>query len=83
MTIPIPEEIVQSDKKDLEDIEKTNSSFQNDDNGATLRNKAYNLFIDVKDAGPLHLQNKDFPEETFEAAIVSSKQNLLISMTLL
>ena len=38
MTIPIPEEIVQSDKKDLEDIEKTNSSFQNDDNGATLRN---------------------------------------------
>ena len=42
VTIPIAEEIVQGEKSDLEDIEKTNSIFQNkkDDNGATLRNKA-------------------------------------------
>ena len=61
-------------QKKLEDIEKTNSSFQNkkDDNGATLRNKVYNLYTNGKDAGPSSLQNKDFPEETFEAAIVSS-----------
>ena len=74
VTIPIAEEIVQSEKSDLEDIEKTNSIFQTkkDDNGATLRNKAYNLYTDGKDAGPSPLQNKDFPEETFEAAIVSS-----------
>ena len=74
VTIPIAEEIVQSEKRDLEDIEKTNSIFQNkkDDNGATLRNMAYNLYTDSKDAGPSPLQNKDFPEVTFEAAIVSS-----------
>ena len=28
-TIPIAEDTVQSEKRDLEDIEKTNSSFQN------------------------------------------------------
>ena len=74
VTISIPEDIVKNDKRDLEDIEKTNSSFQNvnDENGATLRNNIYNLFTDGKDAGPSSLQNKDFPEETFEAAIVSS-----------
>ena len=73
VTILIPEEIVQSDSWDLEDIEKK-SSFQNktDDDGDTLRNKVYDLFTDVNDAGPAPLQNKDFPEETFEAAIVSS-----------
>ena len=61
-------------KRDLEDIEKTNSSFQNvnDENGATLRNNIYNLFTDGKDASPSPLQNKVFPEETFEATIVSS-----------
>ena len=53
---------------------KRNSSFQNknDDNGATLRYKAYNLYTDCKDAGPSPFQNKNFPEETFEATIVSS-----------
>ena len=71
MTISISKKIVESDKRDLEDIEKTNSSFQNK-NGATLRNKVCNLFTDGKDTGSPPLQNKDFPEETFEAAIVLS-----------
>ena len=84
VTIYIPEEMVQSDKRDLEEIEKTNSSFQNInfENNATFRNKAYKLFTDGNDAGPAPLQNKDFPEETFEAAIVSSNKNNLIFMTL-
>ena len=53
---------------------KNKFSFQNknNDNGATLRNKAYNLDTNDDDAGPAPLQNKDFPEETFEAAVVSS-----------
>ena len=74
VSISIPKEITQSDKSNLEDIEKTNSSFQNinDEKSATLRNKAFNLFTDGKDAGPSPLQNKDFPEETFETTIVSS-----------
>ena len=50
VTILIPEEIVQSDSWDLEDIEKK-SSFQNktDDDGDTLRNKVYDLFTDVNE----------------------------------
>ena len=65
VTIPIAMKIVQSEKRDLDDIEKENSSFQNknDDNGATLRNKAYNLYTDGKDADLSPLQNKDFPEK--------------------
>ena len=84
VTISIPEDIVKNDKRDLEDIEKTNSSFQNvnDENGATLRNNIYNLFTDGKDASSSPLQNKDFPEETFEAAIVSSNTCHIIFMTL-
>ena len=84
VTIPIHEEIAQSEKKDWKDIEKTNSSFQikNEDNGATPRNKTYNLYTDGNDAGPSSLQNKDFPEEAVEAAIVSSNINHLIFMTL-
>ena len=56
---------MKNDKRDLEDIEKTNSSFQNvnDENGATFKNNIYNLFTDGKDAGPSPLQNKDFPEK--------------------
>ena len=74
VTIPIPEDVIQSDKINLDNIEKKYSSFQdnNDVNGPILRNKAYNLFSDGNDAGPAPLQNKDFPEETFEAAIASS-----------
>ena len=61
-------------KKGFRRYWKINSSFQNknDDNGATLRNKAYNLYTDGKDAGLSPLQNKDFPEETLKAAIASS-----------
>ena len=53
---------------------KTNSTFQNknDDNGATLRNKAYDLFSDGNDTGPAPLRNKDFQKKTFKAAIISS-----------
>ena len=74
VTISIPEDIVKNDKRDLEDIKKTNSRFQNvnDENGASFTNNINNLFTDGKDSGPSPLQNKDFPEETFEAAIVSS-----------
>jgi len=74
VTISIPEDIVKNDKRGLEDIKKTNSSFQNvnDENGASFTNNINNLFTDGKDAGPSPLQNKDFPEEKFEAAIVSS-----------
>ena len=55
-------------------MKKTISSFQNkkDDNGATLRNKVSNLYTDGNDTGISPLQNKDFPEETFEVDIVSS-----------
>ena len=34
--------------------------------------KYHNLFKDWKDSGPSPLQNKDFPEEIFEAAINTS-----------
>ena len=78
-TIPIAEEIVQSEKRDLEDIEKTNSSSQhkNDDNGATLRNKVYNLYTDGNDAGQSLLQNKDFQKKHLKLLL-----SRLIFMTL-
>ena len=85
VTIPIAEEIVQSEKRDLEDIEKTNSIFQNekDDNGATLRNKAYNLYTDGKDAGPSPLQIKIFQKNHLKQLLSHQIQNHLIFMTLL
>ena len=69
---------------DLEDIEKTNSSFQNknDDNGATLRNKAYNLYTDGKDAGSSPLQNKDFQKKYLKLLLSHQIKNHLIFMTL-
>ena len=84
MTIHIPEEIVKSDKKDLEDIEKTNSTFQNknDDNGATLRNKAYDLFSDGNDTGPAPLRNKDFQKKNLKLLLSHQIRNHIMFMTL-
>ena len=53
-------------------IWQKDSKIKKDGNGSTLRNKTYNLYTDGKNAGPSPLQNKDFPENIFEAAIVSS-----------
>ena len=53
-------------------MKKTTFKNKNDDNDASLRNKAYDLFTDGNDVGPTPLHHKGFPEEIFEAAIVSS-----------
>ena len=84
MTIPIAEEIVQNEKRDLDDIEKTNSSFQNknDDNGATLRNKACNQYTDGNDAGPSPLQHKNFQKKHLKLLLSDQIKNHVIFMTL-
>ena len=56
-TIPISEDILEKHDKDLDDLKLETMP---------------NLYTDGNDAGPAPLQNKDFPEETFEAAIDTS-----------
>ena len=65
ITIPIPDEIVQKYKDELDNIELPTDKHGN-------KVKYHNLFKDGKDIGPALLQNKDFPEEIFEAAINTS-----------
>ena len=65
ITIPIPEDIVQKDNDELKNIEISTDIHGN-------KAKTYNLFKDGNDSGPSPLQNKDFPEEMFEAAINTS-----------
>ena len=65
ITIPIPEDIVQKHKDELNNIELPTVKHEEKD-------KYHNLFKDWKDSGPSPLQNKDFPEEIFEAAINTS-----------
>ena len=56
-TIPISEDILEKHDKDLDYLKLETIP---------------NLYTDGNDAGPAPLQNKDFPEETFEAAIDTS-----------
>ena len=65
ITIPIPEDIVQRQKDELDNIELPTVKHEEKD-------KYRNLFKDGKDSGPAPLQNKEFPEEIFEAAINTS-----------
>ena len=65
ITIPIPGEIVQKHKDELDNIELPTIKHGDKD-------KYYNLFKDGNDSGPAPLQNKNVPEEMFETAINTS-----------
>ena len=65
ITIPIPEYIVHKHKDELNNIELPTVKHEE-------KGKYHNLFKNGKDSGPSPLQNKDFPEEIFEAAINTS-----------
>ena len=65
ITIPIPEDVVPKHTDELDNIELPTVKDEEKD-------IYHNLFKDGKDSGPSPLQNKDFSEEIFEAAINTS-----------
>ena len=62
ITIPIPEEIVQKHKDELDNIELPTDEHCN-------KTKSNNLFKDGNDYDPALLQRNIFSEEMFEATI--------------
>ena len=65
ITIPIPKDIVQKDKNELNNIEISTDIHGN-------KGKNYNLIKYENDSGPVPLQSKYFSEEIFETAINTS-----------
>ena len=65
ITMHIPEEIVQKQKDELDNIALPTVKYN-------VKHKYHNLFKDGNNSGPVPLQNKYFPGEIFEGAITTS-----------
>ena len=65
ITMHIPEEIVQKQKDELDNIALPTVKYN-------VKHIYHNLFKDGNNSGPVPLQNKYFPEEIFEATINTS-----------